>query len=90
MTHQDIEEAIYQAVRKVKPSLTDEPLNPQTRFDTYNISSLELAMITFEIEDGFDLEIADANLDTFQDIGEARDIVVSLLQQAGDVQVAPA
>jgi acyl carrier protein len=90
MTHLEIEAAIYKAVRKVKPSLTEEPLSPATRFDTYNISSLELAMITFEIEDHFDLDIADANLDTFVDIGEARDLVARLMEQAHGVQVVPA
>jgi len=90
MKHHEIEQAIYRAVRKVKPSLSEEPLSPATRFEEYFISSLELAMITFEIEETYDLNIADANLDTFRDIGEARDLVARLLERTHGVKVVPA
>ncbi len=90
MNHHDIEQTIYRAVRKVKPSLVDAPLSPATRFEEYYISSLELAMITFEIEETFDLNIADANLDIFRDIAEARDLVARLLERHHGVRVVPA
>lgn len=53
----DSERVIYEAIRKVKPSLTETALTPSTRFDKYDISSLEMAMILFEINDAFEIEI---------------------------------
>lgn len=85
MKRSDVEEVVYRMTRKVKPSLRKAALTQETRFDDYEISSLELAMITFEIEDHFDLNIANANLDTFVNIREACDLVIRLLTNKGYV-----
>ena len=70
-----IEQVIIAAIRKVKPSLTATELTRATRFDKYAISSLEMAMIVFEINDAFDLEIEMYTLMTLNCIGDACDLV---------------
>ena len=79
LEHRAVEETIYRMTRKVKPSLTETPLSPETRFEDFSISSLELAMITFEIEDHYNINISSENLDTFINVAQARDLVLRLL-----------
>lgn len=67
----EIEKVVYAAIRKVKPALTETELTPSTRFDLFNISSIEMAMIVFEISDHFDIEIEPYLLMTVATIGEA-------------------
>jgi acyl carrier protein len=74
-----IEQSIYDAIRKVKPSLKTIPLSPETRFENLGLQSLERAIVVFELEDTFDLSILDESLDTFETIAEARDVVLMLL-----------
>lgn len=71
--------AIVTAVRKVKPSLADTSLEAEMRFDALGISSIEFITIIFEIEDFFDIQIVDRNLDDFHTYGEACEIVGRLL-----------
>jgi acyl carrier protein len=70
---------IASAVRKVKPSLAATPLEAKTRFEDLGISSMELITIIFEIEDFFDIQIVDRNLDGFETYGESCKIVGRLL-----------
>ena len=70
-----IEQVVIAAIRKVKPSLTATELTRATRFDKYDIASLEMAMIVFEINDAFDLEIEMYTLMTLNSIGDACDLV---------------
>ena len=65
------EDVICSAIRKVKPSLTETGLTSDTRFDQFNISSMEMAMIVFEINDHYDMEIEPYTLMTFSTIGDA-------------------
>lgn len=74
-----IEQQIYDAIRKVKPSLKTIPLSPETRFENLGLQSLERAIVVFELEDAFDLSILDESLDKFETIAQARDVVVMLL-----------
>jgi acyl carrier protein len=76
-----IEEKIYEAIRKVKPSLQAVPMTPETRFDSLGLQSLERAIVVFELEDAYGLSIVDANLDRFHTIAEARDVVAKLLEK---------
>ena len=80
--HDAIEEEIRRAIRKVKPSLTAFPLPADTPFANLGLASLERAIVVFEIEDAYEIELVSAGLDTsFSNIGEARDLVASLLSK---------
>ncbi|HEX6099230.1 MAG TPA: acyl carrier protein [Thermoanaerobaculia bacterium] len=79
-----IENEIYRAIRKVKPSLGQTPLTPDTRFESLGLESLERAIVIFEIEDAYEISIIDANLDTFRNVAEARDVVLSLLERKAE------
>jgi acyl carrier protein len=74
-----IEQQIYAAIRKVKPSLKTIPLAPETPFENLGLESLELAIVVFELEDAYDLSILDEGLDKFETIAEAREVVSKLL-----------
>jgi acyl carrier protein len=74
-----IEEEIYNAIRKVKPSLASIPLDSSTRFDSLGLESLERAIVVFELEDFYEVSIVDADLDDFRTVGEARDTIAKLL-----------
>jgi acyl carrier protein len=88
--NQEIEEQIYGAIRKVKPSLETIPLTPETRFDNLGMESLERAIVVFELEDAYNVSILEANLDIFQTIAEARATVASLLARKGKLAQEPA
>jgi acyl carrier protein len=75
-----IEEQICIAIRKVKPSLQTIPLTPETRFENLGLQSLERTIVVFELEDLYEVSIVDESLDVFDTIGEARDLVLMLLQ----------
>jgi acyl carrier protein len=75
----DIEEAIYRAIRKVKPALASIPLDPSTPVASLGLESLERAIVVFEIEDAFEVSLVDEGLDRFRTIAEGRDIVLTLL-----------
>jgi acyl carrier protein len=79
--NETIEQKIYEAIRKVKPSLQTIPLTPDTRFENLGMQSLERAIVVFELEDAYGLSIVDENLDRFQTIAEARDVVATLLEK---------
>jgi len=74
-----VDEQIYQAIRKVKPSLQAIPLAAETRFENLGLESLERAIVVFELEDAYGCSILDENLDTFETIAEAREVVLMLL-----------
>lgn len=80
-----VEEAIYKAIRTVKPSLSNLPMSADTRFDSLGLESIERIMVVFEIEEAFDVSIVDQQLDTFRTVGEARNTVLKLaeLRRAG-------
>jgi len=80
-----VEEAIYKAIRTVKPSLANLPMSANTRFDSLGLESIERIMVVFEIEEAFDVSIVDQQLDTFRTVGEARNTVLRLaeLRRAG-------
>lgn len=78
-----IEEAIYRAIRVVKPSLASVDLQPSTNLDDLGLESLERAIVVFEIEDTYEIGLVDANLDRFKTIAEARDVVSRLLKAKG-------
>jgi acyl carrier protein len=82
------EEVIVAAVRKIKPSLTETELPPATRFDKYNISSLEMAMIVFEINDYYEIDIEPYTLMTLACIGDAVKLVDQLVNQRAPRLVA--
>lgn len=75
----NIEEEIYRAIRKVKPSLEPIPLEPSTLVESLGLESLERAIVVFEIEDAFEISLVDEGLDRFRTIAEGRDIVLMLL-----------
>lgn len=74
-----IDGGVAAAVRKVKPSLAATTFEAKVRFDDLGVSSLEFITIIFEIEDFFDIQIVDRNLDGFQTYGEACKIVGGLI-----------
>jgi acyl carrier protein len=74
-------DCICAAIVKVKPILGEAPMNQAMRFESLGLSSLERAIVVFEIEDAYDLSIIAANLDVFETLGEARDLVQSMLEK---------
>lgn len=74
----EIEQAIYESVWAVKPSLKTLPMSPATRLSSLGLESIELLSVMFEIEERFELSIVDRQLDTFKTVGEARDLVLRL------------
>lgn len=81
ISRESVEQQIYQAIRKVKPSLQTIPLTPETRFENLGLESLERAIVVFELEDAYDLSIVEESLDTFETVAEARDLVLMLLDR---------
>jgi acyl carrier protein len=77
--HEAIEEEIYAAIRRVKPSLQSIPLTPDTPIENLGLESLERAIVVFELEDAYEVSIVDENLDRFRTVAEARDVVLMLL-----------
>lgn len=73
-----VENEIYSAIKKVK-GIEREQLSLDTNLRELGITSLEFIMISFELEDAYNIEIVDANLDTYQTIREAKEIVTNLL-----------
>lgn len=78
---QAVNEAIYRAVRKVKPSLADYPMDPQTDLRTLGLDSIELMTVEFELEDALDITIVDRYLDAFRTVEEARAVIQGLLRE---------
>ncbi len=76
--YEAVEDAIYKAIRTVKPSLANLPMSPETRFDSLGLQSIEMTMVVFEIEDAYGISIVDNDLDTFRTVGEACDVVLKL------------
>jgi acyl carrier protein len=77
--HEAVEEEIYAAIRRVKPSLQSIPLTPDTPIENLGLESLERAIVVFELEDAYEVSIVDENLDRFRTVAEARDVVLMLL-----------
>jgi|SRR5436309_6783231 len=82
-----VESEIYRAIRKVKPSLAQTPLTPDTRFESLGLESLERAIVTFELEDVYELSIVESNLDTFRTVAEARDLILDLMARRAEQQL---
>lgn len=86
-----IEQSIYRAIRKVKPSLETIPLDATMPFASMGLESLERAIVVFELEDAYEVSIVDADLDDFRNVAEARDTIRQLLAAKSPVLVtAPA
>ena len=75
-----VEDEIYAAIKKVK-GIDREQLSLNTNLRELEVTSLEFIMISFELEDAYNIEIVDANLDTYQTIREAEEIVTNLIIQ---------
>jgi acyl carrier protein len=84
----EIEQAIYECIWKVKPSLKSLPMTPATRLSSLGLASIDILCVVFEIEERFGISIVDRQLDTFKTIGEGRDVVKRL--QADGATSAPA
>ena len=73
-----VEAAIYAALRRVKPSLENVPMTPQTRFENLGLQSIEMISVVFEIEEAFGVSIVDQQMDGFRTVAEARTVVQKL------------
>lgn len=62
-------EGIRNCIIRVKPSLTETGLFPNTRLDEHGFSSIETMMLLFEIEEMFGISIIDRGMDSFQTFG---------------------
>ena len=69
------------AIAKVKPSLASIPIRLDTRFESLGLASLERAIVVFELEDAYELSLVDAARDTFETVGEARDLIAGMLEE---------
>jgi acyl carrier protein len=76
-----VEQAIYESIWRVKPSLKIIPMTPETNFSNLSLQSIEMISVVFEMEDIFDLSIVDSQLDTFLTVAEAREVVLRLLRE---------
>ena len=83
-----IEQGVYEAIRKVKPSLENIPMNEETALDQLGLASIEVLTVVFEIEDAFDVSLVARNLDTFRTIGAARDAVLRQLTNKTELKTA--
>jgi acyl carrier protein len=72
-------QVVYDAIRRVKPSLLETALTPATRFDAFHITSIEMSMIVFEISDYFDTEIPGYALMDLATVGDASRYIDKLL-----------
>ena len=79
----EIDERIFKAIRKVKPSLESVPLTPATRIRDLGLESIEVLTVVFEMEEEFNVSIVDQQLDTFRTVEEARAVVEKLLAKQG-------
>lgn len=61
----------------------DHELRPDTRFIDLGARSLELVSVAFELEDLYDIEIHQRNLNDFKTIGQAIQIVTALVEARG-------
>lgn len=75
-----VENEIYSAIKKVK-GIEREQLSLDTNFIELGITSLEFVMIAFELEDAYNIEVFDGNLDPYQTLREAKEIVTNLIAQ---------
>jgi acyl carrier protein len=75
-----VEAAVYAALRRVKPSLENIPMTPQTRFENLGLQSIEMISVVFEIEETFGVSIVDQQMDGFRTVAEARSVVQKLAQ----------
>jgi acyl carrier protein len=82
----ETEQVLYTAIRKVKPSLLETTLTAQTRFDEFAISSMEMAMIVYEIDDHYDIDVPPHTLIGIGSIADACHYIDSLLQKKGIAQ----
>jgi acyl carrier protein len=82
LSKEAVEDTIFNAIRKVKPSLSEAPMSDATRFDSLGLESIERIMVVFEIEEAYGVSIVDQQLDTFRTVGEARDLVLKLAAAA--------
>lgn len=76
-----VDEAIYTAVRKVKPSLINHPMDPATDLRSLGLDSLEIMTVEFEIEEAFGISIVDSHLDAFRTVEQARGIIQRILHE---------
>lgn len=79
----EIDERIFKAIRKVKPSLESVSLTPSTRIRDLGLESIEVLTVVFEMEEEFNVSIIDQQLDTFRTVEEARAVVEKLLAKQG-------
>lgn len=68
-------EGIRNCIIRVKPSLTQTELLPNSRLDEYGVSSTEAITIVFEIEEMFGISIIDHDMYSFQTFGDLEAIV---------------
>jgi acyl carrier protein len=76
---EEIEAEIARAIRKVKKSMETIPLTADVPFASLGLESLERAIVVFEIEDAYEIDLVATGLDNFRTIGEARDIIAGVL-----------
>jgi acyl carrier protein len=55
-------------------------VNRDLRLVDLEMSSIEILTAIYELEDFYGLDIVDANLDNFESIGEAADLIVEMLE----------
>ena len=90
MSNAEIENAIYESIWNVKPSLQTLPMSPATRISSLGLQSIEILCVVFEIEERFGLVIVERQLDTFKTVEEARNLVLRLQAEAGHTSPAAA
>ncbi len=69
----------------------DKDISLETKLEDLEIESLDLAMIVFDIEDKFGVEIpynANEDVQDFKTVGSVADRVTSLLKDAGKAGAA--
>jgi acyl carrier protein len=86
----EIEQAIYECIWKVKPSLKSLPMTPATRLTGLGLASIDILCVIFEIEERFGVSIVDRQLDKFKTVGEGRDLVKRLQAEDAPSAASPA
>jgi acyl carrier protein len=77
-----IDAGICASIRAVKPSLENHFLEPETKFSSLGLDSMNMLTVAFEMEERFGVSIVDRHLDTFRTLQEARETVQGLLESS--------
>jgi len=79
---QKILDAVVAAVARQK-NISPSTIKPETSLEEIGISSLDAITIVYEIEDAFDVEVPNENLESLKTVQDIVDGVAELMETEG-------